>query len=102
MIGPESPPLRSVSRVSSLNPPLSFPRPWHLMQLASKIGLISFEKSIVWDAGDGSCAACSWVIAARAANAAKQSSAPKGQNQTDKRINLNLIKNCDKNRKSFW
>src|SRR5215813_10881142 len=63
MTGPESPPLRSVSRVSIRRPPLSLPRPWHLMQLASKIGLISFVKSIRWLAGGGSCATWSGVMA---------------------------------------
>src|SRR6266436_9941570 len=32
------------------------------MQLASKIGSISFEKSILWFAGGGNCAICSGVI----------------------------------------
>src|ERR1041385_2143309 len=34
------------------------------MQLASKIGLISFEKSILWPAAGGNCAICSGVNAA--------------------------------------
>src|SRR3989442_3396806 len=70
--GPDSPPLSNVSRLSMLKSPLVRPRPWHLIQLASKIGLISLAKSILWFAGGGNVFACSGVILARVAPSLNQ------------------------------
>src|SRR5437867_5739426 len=64
MAGPDSPPLSNVSRLSMLRAPFVRPRPWHLMQLASMIGFISFAKSILWFAGGGRIFAWSGVILA--------------------------------------
>src|SRR5260370_16667615 len=57
--GPDSPPLRRVARVSSRKSPLERPRPWHLMQLDSKIGLMSRPTSIFPAATRGRFAASS-------------------------------------------
>src|SRR6266487_3044242 len=70
--GPDSPPLSNVSRLSMLRSPFVRPRPWHLMQLASKIGFISFAKSILWFAGGGKVLAWSGVILANVTPALNQ------------------------------
>src|SRR5438105_14217733 len=64
MAGPDSPPLISVSLLSMLRSPLVRPRPWHLMQLASKMGLISFTKSTLRLAGGGQDFVCFGAILA--------------------------------------
>src|SRR2546428_12014704 len=62
MAGPDSPPLSNVSRLSLLRAPFVRPRPWHSTQLASKIGFISFAKSLLWFAGGGRLFAWSDLI----------------------------------------